>query len=731
MTKSLFRRKGFSFFLLFLIYSLLFPWNISALPEGEEVVAGDVEVDVTDPNTMDIHQGSNKAVINWDSFSIDTPETVNFLQPSSTASALNRVIGVDPSLLYGQLNANGRVFLINPNGILVGPTGILNVNSFLASTLDMSNEDYLAGNYIFSSRIGDSLSSILNQGNISVASGGFVSLLSPAVENQGTIMASLGKVFIGAGEKVTLNFAENDLISFAVDESVLSEVTGPDGNPVTESIKNTGSIYADGGQVIISAKTAYDAIKSVVNNTGFIRANTVGLENGKIVLRSTDRGVVENSGTLMAMGEESGETGGSIDVLGDKVGLFDGSAINVSGDSGGGSVRIGGDFQGDNPDILNASRTYVGSDTTITADAFTEGDGGTVIVWADETTRFYGDISATGGDISGDGGFAEVSGSYLDFNGNVDLSAIGGAAGTLLLDPDSITVTNGGTETDLVGSTGNDSDPNKYAFAEDAGSDVTMDADVITGILDGGTSVTLQAHDDITVDENIDGSGSTTPGGGLTLQAGDDINVNANILTNNGEISLIANDPGATPTGSAEGTGDITMGNNDSIDAGNQNITLSAEGNVTVEDLTTTGTITITSTSGLIQEVSNGTLDGATISLTANSDIGASGSNITTANVTNLSLNANGNIYVDGTSALTDLTIAVDPSTNSDSTYSVTGFTGTTLVLTDSGANLDLGANTLPLNFDLTAKSGNITDSGAVDITGTSSFTTQGCYIQL
>ncbi|GAG00968.1 unnamed protein product, partial [marine sediment metagenome] len=266
-----------------------------------------------------------------------------------------------------------------------------------------------------------------------------------SVQNQGTIVASLGKVYIGSGEKVTLNFAGNDLIGFVVDESITEQVMGPDGEPMESAIDNTGAISADGGEVVLSAKTAYDAIKSVINNEGIIEAKSLVNKNGRIALLGGDQGIVANSGVLNASGKEAGQTGGEVQVLGDKVGLFETAHIDVSGDLGGGTVLVGGDFQGSNPDIRNASRTYVGPDATITAEAYSEGDGGKVIVWADEATWFYGDINAQGGSLSGNGGFVEVSGKEsLLFNGQVSTLAANGEIGTLLLDPDYITITNTG-----------------------------------------------------------------------------------------------------------------------------------------------------------------------------------------------------------------------------------------------------------------------------------------------
>ena len=144
----------------------MFPVHIFALPQGGTVISGQAQISQPNALNMQINQASGKAIINWQKFGIAQPEAVRFLQPSASSWALNRVVGIDPSILNGLLSANGRIFLINPNGILVGPTGKIDVNSFIASTLDMSNEDFLNENFIFSQSIGKSLSAVINQGLI-------------------------------------------------------------------------------------------------------------------------------------------------------------------------------------------------------------------------------------------------------------------------------------------------------------------------------------------------------------------------------------------------------------------------------------------------------------------------------------------------------------------------------------------------------------------------------------
>jgi len=537
------RKKGTSLLLMVMIYSLVFPMHALGMPQGGQVVAGQAEISMANPQTMNIHQGTPKAIMNWQQFSIARPEAVHFVQPSAAATALNRVVGVDPSEIHGLLSANGRVFLINPNGLLVGPTGRIETAGFVASTLDMANQDFLNGNYVFVQDPGKPLSAILNQGLIR-ADQGNVSLIAPGVENQGEILASLGTVSLGAGEQVTLAFAGNEMIRFAIDAPVTGKVIGPDGEPMEDTLLNSGTISADGGEVILSARSAFDAVKSVVNNTGVIEATTIEEQNGIIRLDGGDQGIVYNSGTLDVSGMDEGETGGEVRITGNKVGLVHYSKILARGRRGGGKVLIGGDFQGKNPDVQNASRTYVGADSIINADAIDSGDGGKIIVWSDEVTRFCGEISARGGAEGGDGGFAEVSGKQsLDFQGTVDLSAPIGATGTLLLDPANIIIS------DADGSQNNEVSDNEVLFADNGASTFNTQPSAFENV---DASVTLQAITDITMSDpiDLDGASDTT----FTLQAGNDLNISANITGTNGAHSLVLEADRGPEGGDGSGT---------------------------------------------------------------------------------------------------------------------------------------------------------------------------------
>ncbi|MFH1217589.1 MAG: filamentous hemagglutinin N-terminal domain-containing protein, partial [Pseudomonadota bacterium] len=610
--------------------NLVTPTNLFALPQDGNVVAGSASM-VRSSARLEVNQVTDKAVIDWRSFNIAADELTRFNQPSTSSMTLNRVTTGDPSSILGTLTANGRVMLVNPNGVFFGPGSRVDVGGLVATTADIADTDFMAGNLRFSLPSSVSDAAVVNQGTITVHDAGLAALVAPVVANTGIIHARLGKVALAAGNTFTLDLYGDNLVQFEVGSTVAENQAAGAESLVT----NSGLISADGGTVLLTASAAGRAVGKVVNMDGIIEARAVEVgQGGEIILHGGDSGIVSVSGTLDVSGKDAGQQGGTVKVLGDKVGLFAGTVIDASGDAGGGEVLVGGDFQGANPDIKNATATYVDAAASITADGLTAGDGGKVIVWADGITRFNGKISARGGSVAGGGGFVEVSGKEgLSFTGHVSLAAPNGKAGNLLLDPDDIIVAAAGTD-DLVG-VPDDGNNNDYTFAEDAGAGgKTIAPGTLTAIMDDGTSVTLQAHNDITVAITgaVDASGSTTPGGGLTLQAGDDVILNAGISTNNGAVVISSGDAAATPTGK-DGMGEIIMAGGVAIAAGSADITMSAEGNVSIDSLTTTGTISITSTNGSIVE--SGDDGGAEITatnaiLTAATGVGATGAALET-----------------------------------------------------------------------------------------------------
>ncbi|HZS22701.1 MAG TPA: filamentous hemagglutinin N-terminal domain-containing protein, partial [Pseudonocardiaceae bacterium] len=220
--------------------------SVHAGPTGGTVVAGQGTINQTGGTTT-VQQQSQSLSLNWQGFSVAPTETVQFVQPSTTAIALNRVIGNDASQIYGHLTANGQVFLINPNGVLFAPSAQVNVGGLVASSLNISDADFLAGNYKFqtgssSSSTSPAPASVINQGTIAASAGGSVALLGGQVSNQGTITAQLGTVALAAGSAMTLDFHGNKLMSVKVDQGAIGALA-----------ENRQLIQADGGTVIMTA----------------------------------------------------------------------------------------------------------------------------------------------------------------------------------------------------------------------------------------------------------------------------------------------------------------------------------------------------------------------------------------------------------------------------------------------------------------------------------------------
>ncbi|MFI4967495.1 MAG: filamentous hemagglutinin N-terminal domain-containing protein [Gammaproteobacteria bacterium] len=306
-----------------------------ANPTGGQVVAGSATIGNAGGNGVIVNQNSQRAAINWQQFSIGTNEYVQFNQPNSSSVVLNRVTGNNPSSIFGAIKANGQVFLINPNGILFAPGSTLDVSSLTASTLDISDSDFMAGRYVFARDAGSPAATVVNQGNISVTRGGYVVLAGNYVENDGVINAVSGRVVLAAGGAATLSLGNaGDLISYKIDAPTLARLAGVD---------NAGSIVADGGTVVMTADVANALTATAVNNSGLITAHSVSQQGGQIILLSQGGGI-ENSGTLDASATQAGVAGGMVIIRGDEhTQLTDTSQIDAEGDGAkGGFVELSG-----------------------------------------------------------------------------------------------------------------------------------------------------------------------------------------------------------------------------------------------------------------------------------------------------------------------------------------------------------------------------------------------------
>jgi filamentous hemagglutinin family protein len=262
------------------------------LPSGFSLGAGQATPSYS-PGHLQIEQASHKAILNWESFSIGAGGTVNFNQHQGSSSvALNRVLGNNPSQIFGNLSANGRVFLVNPSGILFGPGSSVNVGALVASTLSITDDDFLAGRYVFSNAGG--AGGIVNQGSL-FSQSGYTALLAPQVTNEGFIFANLGSVALAAGDRVTLDMVGDNLIRVSVDQATLDA-----------AVVNRGSIDAFGGNVLLSARSANALLDTVLNTQGFVRAGRmVAGQDGEIVLDAGSRGTMAVGGQVVSEGHMS------------------------------------------------------------------------------------------------------------------------------------------------------------------------------------------------------------------------------------------------------------------------------------------------------------------------------------------------------------------------------------------------------------------------------------------
>lgn len=286
-----------------------------AAPSGSEVKSGVGSVSQSGTTTT-ILQSSQTLSLKWDNFNIAPNETVNFIQPSSTAIAINRIYSTDGTQILGHLNANGQVYLINPNGILFGRGAQVNVGALVASTLEINDNNLNDSIRSFS---GNTPNSIINQGIITAADGGYVALMGNHVSNEGIITAHLGSVVLGSGSTALLTFDGSALIGMEIEHSLLDSLS-----------ENGGLIRADGGLVIMSSG-AKDALRtSVVNNTGVIEARTVENRNGTIILLGgMNEGSVNVGGTLDASAPNGGN-GGAIETSGAHVKIANDALITTA-----------------------------------------------------------------------------------------------------------------------------------------------------------------------------------------------------------------------------------------------------------------------------------------------------------------------------------------------------------------------------------------------------------------
>jgi filamentous hemagglutinin family protein len=471
------------------------------LPTAPSVVQGSANVTRPGAGQMNVQQNSQNVVINWQSFSIGANGRVVFNQPNAQSVALNRVTGSDPSAIFGSLAANGKVFLVNPNGVLFGAGASVNVGGLVASTLNISDSDFAAGRYSFT-RGSAAPASVVNEGNLHAAPGGVIALVGSTASNRGTIDAPQGTAALVSGKTVTLDFQGDGLTQLRVTEADLQALAA-----------NSGTLSADGGRVLMLADTT-QATGFVVNQGGIVRARSLTSGPGGVLIAG-GAGDVSVTGSVDTRGG-AGQRGADVTVSGRNVGLLDAGRIDASGDQGGGKVElVASSVAGAGGGVVLAR------DAQINVDAGTRGNGGRVDLTGGYA-RITGSVSARGGAQGGDGGLVKlnVSGGVETTGLKVDASAAHGRAGTLNIDPFDVFIY--------------DLDPANYQAKLLADpfvpvGDSTVFTNDINATLNNGTNVTITT--------GVVGSG---PGGtislGRTIPLGSGATsvLNANILRNVG-----------------------------------------------------------------------------------------------------------------------------------------------------------------------------------------------------
>lgn len=434
---------------------LLCVFPAAANPLNPTLVHGSFGLNQPNGLTLEI-TNSPGTIINWEAFNIGVGETTRFLQQNAASGVLNRVTGAQLSELMGTLSSNGRVFLINGNGIVVGENAIIDTAGLVMSTLDIHDADFIAGRLKFE---GDETSgSIRNMGYIKTAPGGEVILLAPrivneavdGVENSGLIENEGGELILAAGYAITITSLDDPDITFEVqapeNEVInLGQLIARGGTVelLAGTIRHSGEINADALHVDDQGRVSLIASNHIETTADSVITanNDLGGEAGQVTVHA--RAVDETSTTSVALSGEihaDGERGGTLHVLAGEVDVT-AATLTANGTAQGGEIRVGGDVQGGDS-LAAATKTNVDAASSLSADAVEDGDGGSVVVWSEERTEFRGYASARGGLHGGDGGFLEVSGKeVLTLRGSLDVGAPAGSSGTVLLDPKNVFVT--------------------------------------------------------------------------------------------------------------------------------------------------------------------------------------------------------------------------------------------------------------------------------------------------
>lgn len=365
----------------------------SANPAGENIKHGIVSIDRIG-SKVNINQSSDKAIIEWDSFSIGASERTEFKQPNANAVALNRVVGDSISNIQGRLTSNGKVILVNPNGVLFDSTSIVNVGSLIATTADIADQNFIDGNYNFSIKAPEGSSVVNKSTMMTIKEGGVAAFVAPVVQNDGIIYANAAKISLAGSDSFAIDLYGDGLVNLEV-QSEPKENAG--------LVENNGQIVNPQGTVALTTAQAQNIVSGVVNMGLIKQAESARIVGSSIILDAGNSGAVDMHGKLSAAGESNATlNGGSVTVKGGQVDIRKGSQINASG--------------------------------------ALDGNGGEVLVTSgNTTTTMDGRIYVNSGSEGGAGGLVDISGKEFYLSGTVE----GGEGSTILIDPTLLYIANG------------------------------------------------------------------------------------------------------------------------------------------------------------------------------------------------------------------------------------------------------------------------------------------------
>jgi filamentous hemagglutinin family protein len=523
----------------------------------------------SNPNQFNIGGGSQTGANlfhSFQEFGLDSNQIANFLSTPNIQNILGRVVGGNPSLINGLIQVTGgnsNLYLMNPAGIIFGSNASFNLPaSFTATTANRlqigsdwfnatepNNYANLVGNPSSFAFTTTQPGVIVNAGNLAVNPGESINLISGNTVNTGSLSAPGGQITVSAipGKSLLRLNQPGNLLSLDIQPTALNDnfsaLSLPELLTGNQHIRNATGLQTTNGQVVLPSGTVIPA------------------ESGTTII----------SGNINVGNSNPGKTGGTVQVLGTKVGLVDAATINASGDAGGGTILVGGDYQGKGS-VPNAEFTFGSQNAVVQADALTTANGGKVIFWADNTTRFYGNIFARGGSQSGDGGFVETSGKInLDVNGSqINTLAPNGQAGTWLLDPSDLTIQAAGLDSNIAGA------PNFNTTLSPA---VLIVNTILTNLAAGNVSITTSGgaggNGDIFLNSSVS---SATAGRTLTLtgryisrSGGSTISLTgagSNLVLNLNSVNTNAAPPANTIQNAIDTIGTVSSGTTVNVAAG-------------------------------------------------------------------------------------------------------------------------------------------------------------------